>query len=1071
MSNKDHIRNLPVPFFSQREVRYRWQRLAHGNHSEAGQAGERIKVDHAKPAEGIKDRFYREGEKIGYEVSLAHHVCNIVSLCMVLRYYGITDDTPDQMLEKFFTTRNFRASTEANANGTGKHFNSDFRQEENAISPRFSGPNRLMEWTNFLRQFAVINYKIPDSYFATPPETNDIDWAKGQIAKGNPVMISYGATRGTAASSGHVAVIRGFTDGSVIINDPWGDAGTPDGLLIPKSNDDDVSRFYSLRRNEGRNFSSLGNGDNSILHLDEFKRLIKDDKKTFNAALSIHYPHTWAFPFRQGAGVHESVFRFSDPQNNSDEYRHSQAAEMLKSESINHAGYPISANRFWHDGIHIQGNEPVYAIGSGRLVAARIQSSAPSSPSDGDRSFALVSHKVKTGGKERGFYSHYMHLAHENIASRIQSHLFGGTGKQGASWLDQLIERIMPMRALVVIRHPTAHGIEDPKNEAGCIYHLENRVLKRTGERLPDRALVFLRPRDREVQRRIERLEDQGVLREITPEEEDRPKNLAWFYNALQKSETYKQTFTVNGASTEFYEIYHRASASARIVEQHFVRAKDVIPQTVNLPDFIYCRGKLAKLLKGETTDFSRKELDLSGINQTSNFDLFRNSLMREFAAVKDFVEGTKDLFKGTVKGEADWRNSTKYQIIRDAMYGRIKKHYQEVLPKIQERDILLEELHILSDRFIRFGRALLSFPASMLKNSREPFLIGERWYTELGKLYKDIIGFKQERFILPHDADQYHAFLMAALQVGARANIDNYIEVNASTIIGFPGRYNSDSGNLIHFDIFSDADDIIPNLASAWEENQEPPARKFVKVEPCVEKHDFFNASKTIEKLRAANFLTSPDHFKSPKNNAIYPGELPTYLNDRQASLPLQYAVVQHLCSHAKLGEDRWRKIIENGVGLNSSMMLQPDRFNSYLAYKWFSKDLGLLSRANFDNGASAVFYHPVRFLEWLDRTACVEQGSPNAASAKAAQDRYEENQSLIKEWRASLSATLQNSQQGTGGVILPASSPLAGQEETNAAPQKRSFGQVVADTANTVVEGANAAIKGVLKLFNPGK
>jgi hypothetical protein len=77
-------RNLPVPFFSQRENQYKWQRIA----------------DKDETIDGV---YYNKGDVVGEPFSLVGYSCNITSLCMLLHYYGITDDTPDIMLEVFFT--------------------------------------------------------------------------------------------------------------------------------------------------------------------------------------------------------------------------------------------------------------------------------------------------------------------------------------------------------------------------------------------------------------------------------------------------------------------------------------------------------------------------------------------------------------------------------------------------------------------------------------------------------------------------------------------------------------------------------------------------------------------------------------------------------------------------------------------------------------------------------------------------------------------------------------------------------------------------------------------------------
>lgn len=74
-----HKRNLAVPFFTQRDNSYIWQRK-----KENGQIW--------------KDDNGNESPKY----PMAWRSCNITSLCMILHYWGITEDTPDQMMEKSF---------------------------------------------------------------------------------------------------------------------------------------------------------------------------------------------------------------------------------------------------------------------------------------------------------------------------------------------------------------------------------------------------------------------------------------------------------------------------------------------------------------------------------------------------------------------------------------------------------------------------------------------------------------------------------------------------------------------------------------------------------------------------------------------------------------------------------------------------------------------------------------------------------------------------------------------------------------------------------------------------------
>ena len=72
--------NLPVPFFTQRDNTYVWQQ---------------------RNADGIiwTDKNGREGPKY----PMAWRSCNITSLCMILHYWGLTQETPNQMIERVYT--------------------------------------------------------------------------------------------------------------------------------------------------------------------------------------------------------------------------------------------------------------------------------------------------------------------------------------------------------------------------------------------------------------------------------------------------------------------------------------------------------------------------------------------------------------------------------------------------------------------------------------------------------------------------------------------------------------------------------------------------------------------------------------------------------------------------------------------------------------------------------------------------------------------------------------------------------------------------------------------------------
>ena len=629
MSNKLHHRNLPVPFFSQREVRYIWE----GLHPR----------DIIDPSTGrIRNRA---GEPIGRPIPLASRSCNIVSLCMLLHYYGITDDTPDTMLRKFYEV--FREG--------------QFSREATVGYPYFTGANRPQVWSN-LQEFAEGVYNLPNGYIRRG--NLNIRYIKTRIANGHPVMFSYGVvpftnrrlsdgTFETNFQSGHIAVCRGFTEKNhIIINDPWGDVATPDGFLVtlfPNTPDTSTSPdeattsrgrflFGQLHASENvnvrRHFSGLGNGDNAVLRLEEFKKLIPSRSlhTPLHATMYIEYPHIWSFPYRQtiqddaGRNI-ERRFVFSNHDINEPINREDQVNAMLATEVIEDAGYPIRANRFWHSGIHIRGREntpiPVYAVGPGRLVAARIQAEA-NMPSTGSSNFVLVRHQVKRDNKIREFYSHYMHLAPVDIAERIRAGIAADDSEQREKdWIGQLIEKIRPKKALITA---VVNSLDSELNPVGT---------------LPFSSIIYLcpRPHDNNQNNCV-----RHHMENINPNEELELNRMNWFYSAVDNVRNYIHTI----GNTEYYAYYHRPRETGNIItwELRYIRVNSaVIPQIVNMPQFVYYRRLLAKLLSGKAVTFAKEDIKKAykGEEEDSRY-FFRNNMVEIFMRIEsiDSVGGIK---------------------------------------------------------------------------------------------------------------------------------------------------------------------------------------------------------------------------------------------------------------------------------------------------------------------------------------------------------------------------------------------------------------------------------------------
>ena len=960
MSDKSHQRNLPVPFFSQREVRYIWQQREMINNQSVLMPNT--------------------------EVALEGAICNIVSLAMLLHYYGITDDSPQEMLNKFFTIRFRNTGNSPNRHSRGLEDFPQFPARDFRHESR--GYTRLQLWW-ILDQFPTLAYGVPRSYIKQR-ENVTIKNVEEQIKKGNPVMFSYGAVFLSEGEyySGHIAVIRGFTeDDHVIINDPWGDVGTPDGHLIgfdftrPATNtrySGNHARFYNvgIGTSDNSNYSGLGNGDNSVLRRDELKTLIRRPNSIlpyrFFQAIYIEYPHIWSFPFHQPVtgSPNGRTFRFSShaiglpsEQNvRQNEFREEQVEAMLESEVTENAGYPISANRLWHDGIHISGSGPVYAIGPGRLVAARIQSE-DSLPATGSNNFILIRHQVKINRTIKEFYSHYMHLAPVDIPRRIREQLGGNAGEWERDWMDQLIERIKPKRA---IARPGRQG------ETVQIFSLsEQGDMERDSFALPHNALIYLRPSNDRVR---------NMMENILPEDE-LEQDLSWFYNAVNNPASYEYTHS----GSRYYGFYHRKTMTGNTVswEIRYVQVSNLIHmQEVNLPEFIYYRRKLARLIMGMVTTFNKENNIRSGYTRIEAAELFRRSFQAEFPDV-DF---RTPLVNEAPNVSNSWQTSLDLDIVVNAVYGRILRHYQTIISSGQIEDaILYQEFLRLARRFHSFGRHLLSFPAGMLTAPRDAFTLNGRWFRPLLSHYRKILALfsESDREILPSeniDIEHYVYYITAALRSSVRATMDYHIEVNGNTKLGRPGSFEN-TDNIIHYEIFSGHSNLVTDSVDRWTYTADVNARQFVNVPESNERNEFFRTPVIIGNLREANFLNEPHHFSRPGTHTMRIIELRNFLSNRHIpeNRSLQYAIVRHLYGHTEMPKDDWEQVFRRNLGLDNSWRVGRN-LEEYIAYKWFSRSLvkelipsgdqtKFLLKNKGEKGVFSFCYHPVRFLAWLDR------------------------------------------------------------------------------------------------------
>ncbi len=112
-------RNLAVPFFTQRDNSYIWQQIS--NEDKIDKNGNYLK---------------KIGEPFGPKYPMAWRTCNITSLCMILNYWNLTKETPNQMIENIFAKQK---------EGEGKNAKWGWLYEANSDS-ELKGASRLENW-------------------------------------------------------------------------------------------------------------------------------------------------------------------------------------------------------------------------------------------------------------------------------------------------------------------------------------------------------------------------------------------------------------------------------------------------------------------------------------------------------------------------------------------------------------------------------------------------------------------------------------------------------------------------------------------------------------------------------------------------------------------------------------------------------------------------------------------------------------------------------------------------------------------------------------------------------------
>jgi hypothetical protein len=452
-----------------------------------------------------------------------------------------------------------------------------------------------------------------------------------------------------------------------------------------------------------------------------------------------------------------------------------------------------------------------------------------------------------------------------------------------------------------------------------------------------------------------------------------------WLYRALNNDRTYKERYS--DPDGEYYSFYYRTIYSGNEIgwEIRYARVDSLAPQQVNFNEFAYYRKKLAGLMQGDVVTFTGEDTDSSTVESKGETisQVFEREIRREF---------DEAIFRMEVAA------TTKFLNMVDIRYGELLRYYEFRIAVWKQQNIINPMLENTAQCFSNFARKLLSYPQYDLKEPKDAFTISDAWVGKLRDVYRTIVGklapeaykaagitgFETNPMI-----ESYMNCFEQKLYSSMPANTDYWIEVTGSTKLGEMGNFGGTNG-VIHFEIFSDTN-IIISAGTTWQASDD---LQFVLV-PLVDRNDYFNKDIMVERLRTAGFLKE-SWFRHQRESELREDELKQYLeaaSGNETARSTQYAIVQHLHGHIKLEKERWWDLLLQGNGLDRAWFQINANFNGWYnnfePYKWFSNDvlneLRPTSKINLgkSDGIYATFYHPIRFLEWLDKMM-LKQESP---------------------------------------------------------------------------------------------
>ena len=154
------FRNLEVPYFSQRE-----------NKTIVYQYYQNDVID-----EKSQNILHKAGD-IKSSDTKAKNSCNITSLAMVLHYFGITTDTPDEMMRKVFNPKQ-------------EELNGYTAEQKSIVTDAYSDSN-FFELVSNMKNFAEKFYNVKAEVFYQMTFAE----IRNEILNGYPVIVSCGLLR------------------------------------------------------------------------------------------------------------------------------------------------------------------------------------------------------------------------------------------------------------------------------------------------------------------------------------------------------------------------------------------------------------------------------------------------------------------------------------------------------------------------------------------------------------------------------------------------------------------------------------------------------------------------------------------------------------------------------------------------------------------------------------------------------------------------------------------------------------------------------------------------------------